>query len=43
MTEIARLIEQLRRAEYRGDRAAILMLRTRIARLVSEAMARATA
>ena len=43
MTEIARLLEQLRRAEYRGDRAAATMLRTRIARLGIEAKARATA
>jgi hypothetical protein len=43
MTEIARLIEQLRRAEHRGDHAAAVMLRARIARLGIEAKARATA
>jgi len=43
MNEIARLIEQLRRAEYRGDHAAAVMLRTRIARLGIEARAKARA
>ena len=43
MTEIARLIEQLKRAEYRGDHAAATMLRTRIARLGIEARAKARA
>ena len=43
MTEIKRLIEQLKRAEYRGDHAAATMLRTRIARLGIEARAKARA